>query len=412
MKNKKSIWTKWLYWFTFAVAVIAVYKTLDSFSEIGRWISNFLNVIMPFILGIIIAYVLYIPAKKVESLFKKIKKVKFFQNKARVLSVIVVYICVIFILILVINYLIPIVCTSVIDFANHFQEYYTIIMNKLNNLPEDSILSSEAVTNTISKIGQIDIMEYINIEKISLYAQGAISIFTGIFKFFVAIIVSAYILLERGEIINFAKKLVAVIFDEKACKNVEKYFHRTNEIFLKFIASQLLDGIVVGVLTSIAMSILGVKYAVLLGIMIGLFNMIPYFGAIIAVIIATIITFITGGATQAVWMLIIITILQQIDANIINPKIVGESLKISPLLVIFAVTVGGAYFDVLGMFLAVPIAAIIKVVLVDYIEPRGRRNWLKMNHGDRKPTGTENPRGRSIWVVLTQMLRPRGLQFV
>jgi len=390
MKNKKSIWTKWLYWFTFAVAVIAVYKTLDSFSEIGRWISNFLNVIMPFILGIIIAYVLYIPAKKVESLFKKIKKVKFFQNKARVLSVIVVYICVIFILILVINYLIPIVCTSVIDFANHFQEYYTIIMNKLNNLPEDSILSSEAFTNTISKIGQIDITEYINIEKISLYAQGAISIFTGIFKFFVAIIVSAYILLERGEIINFAKKLVAVILDEKACKNVEKYFHRTNEIFLKFIASQLLDGIVVGVLTSIAMSILGVKYAVLLGIMIGLFNMIPYFGAIIAVIIATIITFITGGATQAVWMLIIITILQQIDANIINPKIVGESLKISPLLVIFAVTVGGAYFDVLGMFLAVPIAAIIKVVLVDYIEPRGRRNWLKISHGDRKPTGTEH----------------------
>lgn len=116
------------------------------------------------------------------------------------------------------------------------------------------------------------------------------------------------------------------------------------------------------------MSILGVKYSILLGIMIGIFNMIPYFGAIIAVIIATIITFITGGGSQAVWMLIIITILQQIDANIINPKIVGESLKISPLLVIMAVTIGGAYFGVLGMFLAVPVVAIIKVLLSDYIE--------------------------------------------
>lgn len=106
--------------------------------------------------------------------------------------------------------------------------------------------------------------------------------------------------------------------------------------------------------------IMGIQYAVLLGFMIGLFNLIPYFGAIIAVIIAGIITIFTGGLDQAIWMVIIVTILQQIDANIINPKITGDSLKISPLLVIFAVTVGGAYFGVLGMFLAVPIATVIK----------------------------------------------------
>ena len=96
--------------------------------------------------------------------------------------------------------------------------------------------------------------------------------------------------------------------------------------------------------------------------------MIPYFGAIIAIIVATIITFITGGFSQAIWMVIITTILQQIDANIINPKIVGESLKISPLLVVFAVTVGGAYFGVLGMFLAVPVVAVLKVLIGDYID--------------------------------------------
>ncbi|MBR3720276.1 MAG: AI-2E family transporter, partial [Clostridia bacterium] len=79
-------------------------------------------------------------------------------------------------------------------------------------------------------------------------------------------------------------------------------------------------------------------------------------------------TFITGGFSQAVWMVIITTILQQIDANIINPKIVGESLKISPLLVIFAVTIGGAYFGILGMFLAVPVVAVIKVLIDDYVE--------------------------------------------
>ncbi|MBQ7928416.1 MAG: AI-2E family transporter [Methanobrevibacter sp.] len=222
--------------------------------------------------------------------------------------------------------------------------------------------------NFINQLGTIEFSEYINIEKITKYAQGALSIATGIFNFFVSVIVSAYILLERTEIVKFAKKLFNAIFEENTCKNLGKYFNSTNEIFLKFLVSQLLDGIVVGILTSIAMSLLGVKYSVLLGIMIGVFNMIPYFGAIVAIIIATVITFITGGFSQAVWMVIITTILQQIDANIINPKIVGESLKISPLLVIFAVTVGGAYFDVLGMFLAVPVVAVLKVLITDYIE--------------------------------------------
>ncbi len=115
------------------------------------------------------------------------------------------------------------------------------------------------------------------------------------------------------------------------------------------------------------MSILNVKYAILLGFMIGLFNLIPYLGAIVAVIIAIIITLLTGGISQAIWMAIVVIIIQQIDANIINPKITGTSLKISPILIIFSVTVIGSYFGIIGMFLAVPIVAIIKLILTDYI---------------------------------------------
>ncbi len=116
------------------------------------------------------------------------------------------------------------------------------------------------------------------------------------------------------------------------------------------------------------MSILGVKYAVLLGFMIGLFNLIPYLGAIIAVVIAGLITLLTGGIYQAIWMLVIVIILQQIDANIINPKIIGNSLQISPILIIFSVTVIGSYFGIIGMFLAVPIVAVIKLMINDFIK--------------------------------------------
>ncbi len=372
--KERRVWTKWFYWFTFVLSIIIIYKILDNFTAIGNWVSGFFHIIMPFILGIIIAYVLYIPERNLEKLIRKIKKPKIIYDKARVISVIIVYAIALLILIWVINYILPIIIASVVDFVSNFQVYYNTISTEINNLPEDSFLKSEPVTNVVNQIGQIDVAEYVNIEKITQYAQGALSIAAGIFSFFVSIIVSAYILLERAEILGFLKKISNAIFEENACKNIAKYFNRTNEIFLKFIASQLLDAIVVGVLTSIGMSILGVKYAVLLGVMIGLFNMIPYFGAIIAVIIATIITFITGGFSQAIWMIVITTILQQIDANIINPKIVGESLKISPLLVIFAVTIGGEYFGILGMFLAVPVVAILKVLIADYIE---YKNWRK-----------------------------------
>lgn len=369
MKEKKNIWTRWLYWFVFAVAIIALYKTLDNFSEIGNWFKNFFNIIMPFLMGILIAYLLYIPSRKIENKIKN-NKIKIIAKKARGISIFIVYIITFGIIALIIRFLIPVIAQSVMDLVNNFQNYYNILLEKYSSLPEESILKSKEVALAIDGLRTIEFSKYINMGKLAEYAKGVINIANGIFNIFVSVIVSIYILAERTQIRNFIKELNRAIFGKKVAKSINTYFERTNDIFLKFLASQFLDAIVVAILTSIAMGIMKVKYAILLGFMIGLFNMIPYFGAIIAVIISCIITILTGGIPKAIIMTIVVTILQQIDANIINPKIVGESLKISPLLVIFAVTVGGAYFGVLGMFLAVPITAVIKILVIDYIEYR------------------------------------------
>ena len=368
-KKSKNIGKKWIYWFSFAMAVILIYKVLDNYSEIKDWISNLFRIIMPFVIGIIIAYLLYLPSKKIENVYKKVKLIR---KKSRLLSVMTVYVIAIVLFLLIIRFVVPIISQSIVDLVNNFQNYYNLTVEKINELPDDpqGRVTDHRIGFTqynIEEFKNIDLKQFVNVEKLTKYAQGAISIASGIFDFFVSIIVSVYILLERTEIVRFIKKLTKSIFDEDIYNNINKYFDRTNEIFLKFLASQFLDAIVVGILTSVAMSIMGVKYGLLLGFLIGLFNMIPYFGAIIAVTISIIITFLTGGISQAIWMAVVVIILQQIDANIINPKIVGDSLKISPLLVIFAVTIGGAYFGFLGMFLAVPIVAVIKIVLIDYI---------------------------------------------
>lgn len=371
MEKKTNIWGKWLYWFIFAVAVIAVYKTLDNFNDITNWIKGILEVLMPFMIGILLAYLFYIPCKKIEKLYQKSKQ-KLIRRKARALSVFTVYLLALIIIILAFRFIIPNLTQSISDLASNIESYYQNTMNGLQNIPEDSILRQIDVQKIADSLNKINIAEYINFTTILEYAKGVIGVAEGIFDFFVSLIVSVYILIERTEILCFLRKLSGAIFKEKTYRTIGKYFNNTNQIFFKFLSSQLLDAFVVGVLTSIAMSLLGVKYAVLLGFLIGVSNLIPYFGAIVGVGVSIIITIFTGGIGKAIWTAIVVIILQQIDANIINPKIVGNSLSISPLLVIFAVTIGGAYFGVLGMFLSVPVFTVLKLMIEDYIDYRNK----------------------------------------
>ncbi len=367
MNEVKNHWKKWLYWFLLGVAIIIVYKTFDNFGNVMGAIGKFLGILSPFFAGIFIAYLLYMPCKNIEKAYLKSKN-KWVKKRARSLSVTTVYLIVTLLIIILFNVILPVVIESVIDLFESVPSYFEIVLNKYNSLPEDSVFKGEMVQDTIKNLQSVNIKQYFEFDKVINYVKGAISAVTGIFEIFVAIIVSIYILIERTQILGFLNKFAIAIFKDKTYKNIDKYFNNSNEIFFKFVASQFLDAIVVGILVTIAMSIMKVKFAPLLGFFIGLFNMIPYIGAIIAVTISAIITLITGGVYQTIWMLLIVIILQQIDANIINPKIVGQSLKISPLLVIFAVTVGGAYFGILGMFLAVPVIAVIKIVIEDYVD--------------------------------------------
>lgn len=378
MNEIKKNLSKWMYYFLLGTAIIIVYKFFDNFTAIGGVIGKFFNVIAPFMAGALLAYLLYIPASRIEKMFSKSKR-KLIKKKSRGLSVFITYVLAILVIILLVNVILPVVIDSIIELVNNFQGYWNTAIEKLNALPEDSILKSQQVEEAIKSIGDaiqnIDFKQYVSTERITGYIKSVLGVASGIFDVFVSIVVSVYILLQRDQIYGFFNKLTMVMFDKKTCDKIGEYIDSTNKIFFKFISSQVIDGIIVGILVTIAMSIIGVKYAVLLGFMIGLFNVIPYFGAIIAVAISILITLITGGISQTLIMAIVVIVLQQIDSNIINPKIIGNSLEISPLLVIFAVTVGGAYFGVLGMFLAVPVAAVLKILINDWLEFKNNKKY-------------------------------------
>ena len=373
MEEIKQGWKKRISWLLIALTVVIVYKMLDNFSNVTEWFGTFFRILKPFLAGLLISYILFMPCKKIEGALEK-SKLKFVKKRARGLSVIATYIIFILIIIIIINCIFPILKESVVELVSNVPGYYETLVSKYKELPEDSVLKNDIIKDKMTELSNIDMKQFLSInnEKIIEYVKNIINIFSGIFDVFVSIIVSVYILLQRTTIMRFLRRFARAMFKKNTYEAVNKYFTKANEVFFTFISSQLLDAVIVGILTPVAMLIIKVKYAPLIGFTIGLFNMIPYIGAIVAVGIGILITFITGGFGKAIAMAIVVIILQQIDANIINPKIIGVSLEVSPLLVIFSVTVGGAYFGIMGMFLGVPIAVVIKTILNDWIENKNK----------------------------------------
>lgn len=373
MEEIKQGWKKRLSWLLIAITVVIVYKMLDNFSSIQAWFGKLIIILKPFLIGILISYILFIPCTKIENILKK-SKIKLISKKARGISVITTYLIFILIVIIAINCIFPIIVDSVADLVSNVPGYYDILVNKYSELPEDSILKSDIIKEKMAELTNMDVRQFLNInsDKIIEYLRSIINVFSGIFDIFVSIVVSVYILLQRSSIVRALRRFARAIFNKNTYEAIDKYFTKANEVFFTFLSSQLLDALIVGILTTIAMLILKVRYAPLLGFLIGLFNLIPYVGAIVAVAIAILITLITGGFGKALAMAIVVIILQQIDANIINPKIIGSSLKTSPLLVLFSITLGGAYFGMLGMFLGVPVAIVIKAILTDYVNAKNK----------------------------------------
>ena len=373
MEEIKQGWRKRISWLLIALTVAIVYKMLDNFSNVTEWFGTFFRILKPFLAGLLISYILFMPCKKIEGALEK-SKLKFVKKRARGLSVIATYIIFILIIIIIINCIFPILKESVVELVSNIPGYYETLVSKYKELPEDSVLKNDIIKDKMTELSNIDMKQFLSInnEKIIEYVKNIINVFSGIFDVFVSIIVSVYILLQRTTIMRFLRRFARAMFKKNTYEAVNKYFTKANEVFFTFISSQLLDAVIVGILTTVAMLIIKVKYAPLIGFTIGLFNMIPYIGAIVAVGIGILITFITGGLGKAIAMAVVVIILQQIDANVINPKIIGVSLEVSPLLVIFSVTVGGAYFGIMGMFLGVPIAVVIKTILNDWIENKNK----------------------------------------
>ena len=382
MKRTEAEWRKWIPISIIAIILMIIYKTIDNIDQITSAIGNFLSVISPLLFGILFTYFLLIPHRTVEKLLRKVK-IKFISKRARGFSTILIFVILLCIIVLVMSFVVPIVIENIISLVGFLQNEIPIVLEYFDNLPADSIWINLDIANTLKTASG----NLLNIDNIGQVAQGVVGFVGGIFSLIMGLVISLYILLDRDRIATFSRRLNAAVFKrEDRINRSVKYLGQVNKVLFTFIASKGLDSIINFIVSTTVLLIFGVPYALLLGLIAGIFNFIPYLGSIISAFVISIITLITCDLGTAIQVMICLLVFHQIDGNFIEPRIMKSSLKINPILVIIAVVIGGAYFGIVGMFLAVPFAVIIKQLLIEYMDSAEKekvRSAERADHAER-----------------------------
>lgn len=355
--------------FVLAVAIIIVYKTFDNFGYIIDFFAEAVSLLTPFFIGAAIAFVLLPMCEKTEKLMKK-TNVRILRKYRRGLSVLAVFIIVIAAIALIMVAIIPQLIDSISRFIEQAPSMFAALsqwIESLGLLP-DNISVSDFLNSNAFRIS--DILDSFDLRNMNKYARGVMNFGTTMVNFLLGVIISVYMLLDRRQIKKGYMRIARIFFPDKFRKGLHFYSASVADFITRYIGCQLLDACIVFILCLIALTIMGNEYAAVIALMVGSFNLIPYFGAFIAVLISALITLVTNGFMSAVILVAVLVVLQQVDANIIQPRLIASQLSIKPLWVIFGVVLGGGLFGTLGMFIGVPVVALLKLIISDVIEQK------------------------------------------
>ena len=367
------------------LTAIAIYLALTIMSNIGTIFTTTFNIIgaglsliKPLLIAIVIAYLLYPLTKGIENFLRtntlyKIKN----QSVRRVIAIVSSYL-------LIIGIILALLWGIYFMIGGQLSKNTTItnMISDISSYLNTNSFSTSSIENTLKNLNIpfidtlqpyiiqiVDALQKYIMINLGTMTSNIMSIGSNIASFFIGIIISIYILKDSEYFIALWKKLYYLIFREShAGKKILKTFRLINEVFSKFIRGQLLEAFCVGALSSIALSIVGIDYAVVIGLIAGICNMIPYVGPLVGTILAAVMGLLSGRPIKVVYAIISMLVVQQVDNNLLAPKIVGNSVGLHPVFTMMAILVGGNVGGLLGMLLAVPVAASIRVLFNKWYE--------------------------------------------
>jgi predicted PurR-regulated permease PerM len=343
-----------------------------------QWI---ITVLKPIILGFVLAYIMDPVNDFFEKQYRRLKNVKPFQRivSPRTWAVMTSVI----LLLVAITGLISLLVFTVTDqlrlasfkdiiklaqdYKMNFDAFYNTLMEKLSQFniqsPELNKYFETASTFVLNSVKNIAYSALTSITNISGYLT------TAIFSFIIGI----YLMIDGRMITSYLVKVFRALFSDNANKKIYNFAHDLDQVFSGYIRGQLTDAFVMMLLISLVLSITGVKFSIIIGICAGIGNLIPYFGPIVAYVSTTLVCLLNGDIKTLVISLVALFIIQAVDGNIIGPKLLSSSIQIHPLIVIISIIIGSAVGGFLGMLLAVPVGAYIKLVFCRFIDYRLER---------------------------------------
>ena len=303
--------------------------------------------------------------------FKKLKK-----SGKRVIGLLLTYITASIITYLFIQFVLPQLVESIVGLANNIPEYLNNITKITNNIFDDLNLEPEYIDLITDKFGEvvtytITIMSNL-IPLIGEFVVGATS---SILNIIIGIVVSIYILIDKEKFMALGKKIVYALCSEEKAKFILRLATQSNMTFSRFIGGKILDSFIIGVLTFFILTIFKMPYTLLISVIVGVTNIIPFFGPFIGGIPAAIIILFVSPI-QALWFVVIIIVIQQIDGNIIGPKILGDSIGISAFWILFSLLVAAKFMGFVGMVIGVPLFAIVYSIIKEVVEEKLRKKGL------------------------------------
>ena len=355
-------------WYIVAlVAIIAIiFLMIANWGVVLAVIGKFLTILMPFILGF--ACFINPLVKRVHSLLNRMKPGKGAKIK-KAFSVIISYVVVIGVITVLLIYIIPQIKASIGELGNTIQDGYQYMITHQKELNEKiPFIGLGGGIEYIKEFAYKKIMS--NGSEILPYVYHvSSSLLTTSYNVLMGLVISIYIILDMKKLKRSARKVVYALSPKKKEQEVWQTMKQCSHIFNGFLIGKMIDSLIIGILCLIAMSILKLPYALLLSLIVCITNMIPYFGPIIGAIPGVMIYLFIDIRYAFIFALMIL-ILQQFDGLYLGPKILGDQTGIKPLWVIFGITVGGAYFGVMGMFLGVPVVAVIMYLLQLFLDKK------------------------------------------
>ena len=357
-----------IYGLLFVLGAILIFKLIGGFNNTLNIIKYIFNVISPFVIGAFIAFILY-PLVRFfyRHLFKEKCHLKS-DKLSKYLSILITYIIAIGIITILMVFIIPQLYTSITDIVDKLPVWYNNITGLVNSFEDkhadlgfiDYAVINEQLNNLYPKV--ISYLTDMLTNLLPYVVNTSMAIVKGLVNLIIAIMVSVYMISDHKNLFYQGKRLIYAILPYKPANTLRNVLRESGRIFTSFIFGKALDSLIIGIICFIAMVIFRFPYAVLISVVVGITNMIPYFGPYIGGAVGFLFILIVSPFKALLFALLILVI-QQFDGLYLGPKILGDKTGLKPLWVIFSITVGGSLFGVLGMFLGVPCVAVLGYIL-------------------------------------------------